>query len=1036
MTVEIGGNTTQLSKALSSANKVIKTTQTGLKEVNKLLKLDPKNTELLKEKQSLLEKQINKTKDKLQALNQAQEKLAQMLEKGDIDQGTYDNITKKIDKPKEELSALEKQAEETASALKTTLSDFGNKMQGVGEKIENVGKALMPLSAAAAGVATAGIKAASDWESAFAGVRKTVDATEEQYEELASGIRKMATETASSAEDIAAVAEAAGQLGVKTDDVLDFTKTMVMLGDSTNVSADEAAKSLAQFLNIVNGGDMSGVDRLGAAIVELGNNFATDEASIIAMSQRLASAGKLAGLTETDILGLATAMSSVGIQAEAGGTAMTQTLTAIEKAVSSAAEGSTEDLEQIARIAGTSAEDFAKAWEDNPIVAIQEFITGLGQLDEQGESATQVLEDLGMSGIRQSNMLKSLALASDTLTRAVDVSSSAYKENTALTNEASKRYETFASKLNQTKERAKQVASDIGESLIPLLEKLMDVVEDVTEWWKSLDDSTKDTIATTIALTAALAPVIIGLGKVVSIVGTILTYINPFTVAIGAIAAAMIYLGATATDAYAEARELNEREAETAGTVDGLAESYSALAEARDAATKTAEDEANKETYLWQELQKVVDADGNVLKGQEARAQYLTGELAEALGVEIDLTKGQIENYDELSASLDKVIERKKAQAILSANEAAYAEAISNQAQAYSSMKEAAAQVAMEEGRLADAEKTLNDLTKERDAAVEEATKSAINATQARMAEERITASYEGAIRQASDAVQGHKDRLDELNGTLTTAEETYAGYSSTIQNYEDLSAALITEDEAAISDAVLKTAGNFRTATTANKAQLTAQRDDLKKKYEEMQAAVNSGAPGITQKQVDEAKRMYELSEAELKKLPPEYSTAAKESAQSLKNSAQAQRPGVQSSLRSMVDMGDTVSKARTWGSDFMSNLISGMNSKKPVLSQTVNGIANLYKKTLGHSVPETGPMKDELTWMPDMMMNLAKGIDENKWRVLNEAQGLAADLKKTLTVQLQGGNMTADINNRTTIELDGRVVADVVNKNLGVLV
>ena len=107
-----------------------------------------------------------------------------MLEKGDIDQGTYDNITKKIDKTKEELSALEKQAEETASALKTTLSDFGNKMQGVGEKIEGVGKALMPLSAAAAGVATAGIKAASDWESAFAGVRKTVDATEEQYEEL------------------------------------------------------------------------------------------------------------------------------------------------------------------------------------------------------------------------------------------------------------------------------------------------------------------------------------------------------------------------------------------------------------------------------------------------------------------------------------------------------------------------------------------------------------------------------------------------------------------------------------------------------------------------------------------------------------------------------------------------------------------------------------------------------------------------------------------------------------------------------------
>ena len=1036
MTVEIGGNTTQLSKALSSANKVIKTTQTELKEVNKLLKLDPKNTELLKEKQSLLEKQINKTKDKLQALNQAQEKLAQMLEKGDIDQGTYDNITKKIDKTKEELSALEKQAEETASALKTTLSDFGNKMQGVGEKIEGVGKALMPLSAAAAGVATAGIKAASDWESAFAGVRKTVDATEEQYEELAAGIRKMATETASSAEDIAAVAEAAGQLGVKTDDVLDFTKTMVMLGDSTNVSADEAAKSLAQFLNIVNGGDMSGVDRLGAAIVELGNNFATDEASIIAMSQRLASAGKLAGLTETDILGLATAMSSVGIQAEAGGTAMTQTLTAIEKAVAAAAEGSTEDLEQIARIAGTSAEDFAKSWEDNPIVAIQEFITGLGQLDEQGESATQVLEDLGMSGIRQSNMLKSLALASDTLTRAVDVSSSAYKENTALTNEASKRYDTFASKLNQTKERAKQVASDIGESLMPTLEKLMGVVEDVAEWWKSLDDSTKDTIATVTALVAALSPVLIGVGKIVSLVGTIMTYLNPLTLGIGAVAAAMIYLGVTATDAYEEARKLNEFEQATADSVDGLAESYDALAQARDEAMQSADDEAKKEQYLWEELQKVVDEEGNVLKGQEDRAAFLTGELEDALGIEIDLTEDQIKNYKEICDSIDTLILKKKANALLTAGEAAYTEAVTHQTEAYNDLKKAQSDVSLEQQRLAQSEKELTDLEKERDQAVKDATESAVNATVARMAEERVTAQYEGKIRQASQAVEGHKDKLDELKGTLETAEGTYENYNNTIQNYEELSAAVVSENEQAMSDAALKTANNFKTAANSTKEELSAQRDAYKNTYEQMQKDVNEGAPGVTNKQVEEAKRMYELSEEELKKVPPAYQTATKESAESVKRTAREQKGSVQSNLKGMVAMDETVRDATTWGRDFVDNLISGMNEKKPILSQALNGIARLYKAYLGFSVPEKGALADSLTWMPDFMKNLATGIDENKWRVLNEAQGLAADLKKTLSVQLQGGNMTAEVSNRTTIELDGRVVADVVNKNLGVLV
>lgn len=1008
LTVEIGGNTTQLNKAISATNREIKGTQKELNELNKLLKLDPKNTELLKQKQELLGREIESTRKKLEKLNEKQEILKQKLANGEIDQGAYDKLTREISRTEASLEQLESQAKDTADALKTTLSDFGNKMQGVGEKIENVGKALMPLSAAAAGVATAGIKAASDWESAFAGVRKTVDATEEQYEELASGIRKMATETASSAEEIAAVAEAAGQLGVKTDDVLDFTKTMVMLGDSTNVSADEAAKSLAQFLNIVNGGDMSGVDRLGAAIVELGNNFATDEASIIAMSQRLAAAGKLAGLTETDILGLATAMSSVGIQAEAGGTAMTQTLTAIEKAVSSAAEGSTEDLEQIARIAGTSAEDFAKAWEDNPIVAIQEFITGLGQLDEQGESATQVLEDLGMSGIRQSNMLKSLALASDTLTRAVDVSSSAYKENTALTNEASKRYETFASKLNQTKERAKQVASDIGESLMPMLEKLMDVVEDVTEWWKNLDEETQQIIASVTLLTAALSPTLTIIGKLTSTIGTILTYINPFTVAIGAIAAAMIYLGATATDAYEEARTLSEAEQATTDKVNELTDSYDALADSRRAAVRSATEEANKATYLWEELQKVVDENGKVIEGYEDRAAYLTGELSAAVGEEITLTDGQIDKYEELAGNIDALIEKKKAYAILNATEGAYTEAITRQSEAYTAMGEAAQQVADEEQKLADAEKELEQLTKARNKAVEEASKTSQFAKSAMEAETSAAAEYDAQIWQVNEAIQGHQDKLAGMQETLEKSKSAYEGYSSTIINYENLAEAVVSEDSAKMSDAVLKAANNFKSAGSSTREELIEQRDKWQLIYKQMQKDVADGATNITKTQVDEAKRMVDLSNEEIRKLPK-----AVESAESA-----------------------SVGKAASWGRDFVENLVRGMNEKRPVLTSTLNGIANLYKQYLGHSVPDVGPMKDELSWMPDMMMNLAKGIDENKWRVLNEAQGLAADLKKTLSVQLQGGNMTAEVSNRTTIELDGRVVADVVNKNLGVLV
>ena len=144
----------------------------------------------------------------------------------------------------------------------------------------------------------------------------------------------MSTEIPATTDEIAAVAEAAGQLGIQKDSLLDFTETMIMMGTATNMTADEAATSLAQFANIT-GTSADEYDRLGSTIVALGNNFATTESEITEMATRLASAGTLAGLTEAEILALSTAMSSVGIEAEAGGTAMTQTLSAIESAVAS-----------------------------------------------------------------------------------------------------------------------------------------------------------------------------------------------------------------------------------------------------------------------------------------------------------------------------------------------------------------------------------------------------------------------------------------------------------------------------------------------------------------------------------------------------------------------------------------------------------------------------------------------------------------------------------------------------------------------------
>ena len=318
------------------------------------------------------------------------------------------------------------------------------------------------------------VQASMDFESAITGVAKTTDLTDGELADMSDAIKAMSTEIPASTTEIAAVAEAAGQLGIQKDALLDFTRVMTMLGTATNMTAEDAATALARFANIT-GMSADNYDRLGAVIVDLGNNFATTESEITQMGTRLASGGKLAGLTEPQIMALAAAMSSVGIEAEAGGTAMTQTLNAIEKAVATGEDS----LQSFADVAGMSADSFAEMWNTDALGALTAFIRGLGNLDEQGESTVLVLEDLGLTGIRQSNMLKSLALAADQMDSAVQTANTAWDENIALTNEANKRYATTQSKLDMMQNACNNLKVAVGDAFTPALRDAYDAGTDV-----------------------------------------------------------------------------------------------------------------------------------------------------------------------------------------------------------------------------------------------------------------------------------------------------------------------------------------------------------------------------------------------------------------------------------------------------------------------------------------------------------------------------------------------------------------------------
>lgn len=366
-----------------------------------------------------------------------------------------------------------KQAEKSTESL----SEAQKKQAAQQKQAWNEAKPLLDAQAArwlATGTAVVGAvtmmtKAAIDWESSWTGVTKTVDGTEAQLSSLEGQLRGMARSMPATHSEIAAVAEAAGQLGVKTKDVASFTRVMIDLGQTTNLTADEASTSLAQLMNVM-GTAPDDVDRLGAAIVDLGNKGASTERDIVEMAQRIAAAGKSVGMGETAVLGYASALASVGVEAEAGGTAISQSFKDIDKAVRQGGTG----LKLIAQVSGMSASAFAKAWRQDAAQAARAFIEGLGRMQASGKDANGVLAKLGMTGLRQADSLMRLAQAGNLLASNLSNSSTAWDENTALAVEAGKRYDSTASKIKIAINNIQDAAITMGSEVLPVVAKLAD----------------------------------------------------------------------------------------------------------------------------------------------------------------------------------------------------------------------------------------------------------------------------------------------------------------------------------------------------------------------------------------------------------------------------------------------------------------------------------------------------------------------------------------------------------------------------------
>ena len=393
------------------------------------------------------------------------------------------SLNNDIRENKEKLNAAEKATSQLGDEMNdaknqaSKLSEGFTVMKGV---IANLATdAIKRLGRDIVGAVKSVVSSGIEFESAFAGVRKTVNATDEEFEQFETGLRSMSTQMPMTASELSAIAEAAGQLGIKNENLLSFTETMANLGVATNMSSDEAATALARLANIT-GMNQQNFDRLGSSIVALGNNFATTESEVTQMALNISAAGSQVGMTEADILGVAAALSSLGLEAQGGGTAISRAIIMM----ANACETGSSELEYFAKAAGMSTAEFQEYFAEDATGALTKFISGLGNL--QDESALKFLDDMGISETRLRDALLRASNANDLFTNAIRTSNEAWSENSALTKEAQQRYETTESRI----QILKNTFSEMGLTLYDKVqEPLQNAASKLTEFFKKASES-------------------------------------------------------------------------------------------------------------------------------------------------------------------------------------------------------------------------------------------------------------------------------------------------------------------------------------------------------------------------------------------------------------------------------------------------------------------------------------------------------------------------------------------------------------------
>ena len=527
ITVEIGGDTTKLQTALKGVNTEIKNTQSQLKDVEKLLKLDPGNTELLAQKHRLLGDAVSETKEKLETLKLAAEQANTALANGDISQEQYDALQREIVETTEELKKLEEQANQSETAVQK-IAATGEKLQEVGDKVSGVGEKFLPATAAVAGLGTAAVKTAADFDAGMSKVAAISGATGDDLQALRDKAREMGAKTKFSASEAAAAMEYMAMAGWKTEDMMGGIEGIMNLaaasGEDLATTSDIVTDALTAFgLSAQDSGHFA--DILAAA-----SSNANTNVSMMGETFKYAApiAGAL-GFSAEDTAEAIGLMANAGIKGSQAGTSLRTIMNNLAGEVKICGA----NLGEVT-IQTTNADGSMRELSD----ILADCRGAFSQLSEseQAAAAEALVGKNAMSGF-----LALMNAGEGDINKLSEAIANCDGKSAEM---AETMQDNLAGQLTILKSQLEELAISFGEMLMPVIRDVVGWIQGFVDKLNSMDEGTRKTIITIAAVVAAIGPVLIIVGKIISAVGTIMTIIPKVSAAIKAVKGVMAGLNA------------------------------------------------------------------------------------------------------------------------------------------------------------------------------------------------------------------------------------------------------------------------------------------------------------------------------------------------------------------------------------------------------------------------------------------------------------------------------------------------------------